>query len=364
MPGFWLAWSPSIQWAAGIALAAVLWIGSGFITGGGAKPVDEDSSTSSESKTPKVQVAMLVSQDRAATVTVRGRTEALHSVDVRAEVEGVVEALHFEKGDKIKKGDVLCEIKMNDRAARLDQARAMVAQTAKQHEVNLALAKDGYRSKTQVAQSAAALEAAKASQRTMEIQAGNTRMKAPFDGFVDDRYVEVGDYMRVGDKCALLIAPEPFLAVGMVTEREVGQVIVGDPAVANLVTGEAVKGTVRFVASKADDATRAFRVEVELPNPDNKLRDGVSADIHIPVRQVKADKISPGILVLADNGVVGVRTVEAGVVKFRPVQIISDGPDGMWITGLPAQSTVITVGQEFVNDGEKVETVVAKKVAS
>jgi multidrug efflux system membrane fusion protein len=96
---------------------------------------------------------------------------------------------------------------------------------------------------------------------------------------------------------------------------------------------------------------------VQIPNPDAKLRDGVSADIRIPVRRVKAQHISPGILVLDDSGTVGVRAIEGGKVKFIPVQVISDGPDGMWVSGLPDKVTVITVGQQFVSDGEQVETV-------
>ena len=113
------------------------------------------------------------------------------------------------------------------------------------------------------------------------------------------------------------------------------------------------------MASRADDTTRTFRVEVELPNPDGKLRVGVSADIHIPVRQLMAEKISPGILVLDDNGVVGVRAVERGIVRFLPVDIVSDGPDGMWVSGLPDHVAVITVGQSFVSDGERVKTVLS-----
>jgi multidrug efflux system membrane fusion protein len=345
---------PAYRAATTIFVLVVVYIGSGQLSHGNNAPDAADQSK--VSAIPRVQVQTLVAQDRNATITVHGRTQALHSVDVRSEVEGVVSAIHFAKGDHIKQGALLCEIKINDRGAKLDQARAMVAQTEKQHDVDLDLQKNGFRSAIQVAQSGAQLEAARAAERTQEIELANTKMHAPFDGVIDDRYVDVGDYMRVGDKCALLIAPEPFLAVGSVSEREVGQIRVGDPATAVLVTGETVAGKVRFIASKSDDTTRTFRVEVELPNPDAKLRDGVTADIRIPVRQVKAVKISSGIMVLDDNGVVGVRVVQDGVVHFMPVQIVSDGPDGTWVSGLPDGVTVITVGQEFVSDGEHVST--------
>jgi membrane fusion protein, multidrug efflux system len=338
-----------------ILVIVVLWIGSGFVTG--THTATNNGVQAKTADVPGVRVQILSASDRNAVLTIRGRTEALHSVDVRAEVEGVVQALDVEKGDRVKAGDVLCEIKLNDKEAKLDQAKALVAQMDQQHNVDLDLAKNGFRSSTQVSQSGASLEAARATERTMEIDLANTKIRAPFAGVVDDRYVTVGDYMRVGDKCAMLVAPEPFLAVGQVSEHEVGQIKVGDPVTAALVTGETVQGKISFVSVRADDATRTFRIEAELPNPDAKLRAGISADIHIPVRQLMAEKISPGILVLDDNGVVGVRTVDAGIVHFRPVQIISDGPDGMWVSGLSNGAEVITVGQEFVNDGERVKAV-------
>jgi membrane fusion protein, multidrug efflux system len=353
-PDFWRRLRPSYQWALAILILAALWIASGVISFS-TKPSEK----AQAADIPHVRVAVLTASDRDASLTIRGRTAALHSVNLEAEVDGVVEAIHFEKGDRVKAGQVLCELKLKDRAAKVAQAHALVVQTQKQHEVDLDLARDGFRSATQVDQSAASLEAAKASEQTMAIDLNNTRVKAPFDGLVDDRYVDVGDYMRVGDKCALLIAPEPFLAVGQVSEREVSQLKVGSPASATLVTGETVEGRIRFLASRADDTTRTFRVEVELPNPDGKLRVGVSADIHIPVRQLMAQKISPGILVLDDSGVVGVRAVEHGVVRFLPVEIVSDGPDGMWVAGLPNSLAVITVGQSFVTDGEKVTAVLS-----
>lgn len=364
MPGFWLRLKVRYQ-AAGIILVVVLlWIASSLIVPP-AKTVSADAAdTKTADSMPMVRVADLAPSERSATVTVRGRTQALHEVDVRAEVEGVVKAIHFDKGQKVRKGDVLCEIDVNDRRAKVAQMNAMVAQTGKELEVAQELYKQGFRSKTQLAQAQAAYEAAKAGASTMDIQLANTRIRAPFDGYVDDRYVDVGDYMRAGDKCEMVIAPEPFLAVGAVSEHEVGQVKIGDTASADLVTGEKVEGKVRFVASRADPVTRAFRVEVELPNPDNRLRDGVSADIHIPVRQVKAVRISPGILVLDDSGQVGVRVVDKGIVRFVIVQTIGEDPGGIWVSGIPEHTQIITVGQQYVSDGEKVKAVLDKSGAA
>ena len=356
-PGFWRRMNSGYRAALVILLLVVVWLASGIFKP--AQTPQTDQAAAKANDIPRVQVATLVPSDRDATLTIRGRTQALHSVDTRAQVDGIVKAIHFEKGDRVKAGDVLCELVVNDRQAKLDEAHALVAEREKEANAATNLLQQGATSLTAQKQAMAALEAAKAAERTQQIELANTQIRAPFDGFIDDRYVNAGDYMRVGDKCELVIAPQPFLAVGGVSEQDVGKLKIGDPASATLVTGETVNGKVYFVATKADDATRTFRVEVELPNPDGKLRDGVSADIRIPVKHVEAMKISPGILVLNDNGVVGVRTVQNDIVHFQPIKIISDGPDGMWVSGLPAGSTVITVGQEFVSEGSRVKPVFA-----
>ena len=358
-PAFWRRMKSGYRAAIIILVLVLLWVGSGFVLGSGGDHAQVDNAAAKPNDIPSVQVRTVTASTRDATLTVRGRTQALHSVDTRTQVDGVVKAIHFEKGDRVKAGDVLCELVINDRQAKLDQASALVAERDKEGSAAENLLKQGAISVTAAKQAIAALEAARAAERTQQIELENTKIRAPFDGFVDDRYVNAGDYMRVGDKCELVIAPEPFLAVGAVSERDVSQVKVGEPADATLVTGETVQGRVYFVASKADTTTRTFRIEIELPNPDAKLRDGVSADIQIPVKELRAAKISPGILVLDDNGVVGVRTVENGIVRFKPVEIVSDGPDGMWVTGIPDGTTIITVGQEFVSEGSRVKPVMS-----
>jgi membrane fusion protein, multidrug efflux system len=115
---------------------------------------------------------------------------------------------------------------------------------------------------------------------------------------------------------------------------------------------------VRYISSTADEMTRTFRVELEIPNPSRRLVHGVSSEMHLPLPPVSAHLVSPAILTLADDGTLGVKLVnDQGIVEFHPATIIGDGPQGVWLGGLPKSATFITVGQEFVVAGQKVEPV-------
>jgi multidrug efflux system membrane fusion protein len=97
-------------------------------------------------------------------------------------------------------------------------------------------------------------------------------------------------------------------------------------------------------------------VEVEVPNPDYNLRSGITSEILIPVGEVLAHKISPAVFALDDEGHIGVRTVnDQRRVEYHRINIIRDDGDGVWITGLPEVTTLITVGQELVVPGQEVE---------
>src|SRR5690606_18859464 len=121
------------------------------------------------------------------------------------------------------------------------------------------------------------------------------------------------------------------------------------------VTGQTVSGEVTYIASVADNATRSFPVEIEIPNADFAIRDGVTAQATVNIGTAPGQLLPQSVLTLDDEGVLGVRTVEDGKVAFYPVTIVSDTRDGVWVTGLPPIAQVITVGQESVTAGQAVE---------
>lgn len=345
--------------AAVLLVVIAAWVGSGYIVRGEkAQKANAEPKPAAASTDVTVRVRNFQAEQRRAELLIRGETQALRKVEVRAETSGAVAETPADKGQTVSTGDVLCRLKVDSREAQLAQAKAQKQQKWLEYDGSKKLQEKGFRSETAVAGDLAEYEGAKAMVEQMEQQLADTVMKAPFDGIVDDRRVDVGDYMQPGAVCAVVIDQDPFLVIGQVSERDVANVKQGETGTAKLITGEQVSGKVRFVSRASDPNTRTFRMELEIANPSGAIREGVTAEIKIEAASVLAHKITPAILGLSDQGALGVRIVEAdSTVRFVPVSVIADGPDGVWVTGLPEKVTIITVGQEFVTPGQKVKAV-------
>ena len=122
-----------------------------------------------------------------------------------------------------------------------------------------------------------------------------------------------------------------------------------------LVTGEIIKSSLSFVSKSATPSTRSFRVEAEVENPNGLIRDGITATMQINTNKILATKIAPSIMLLSDEGSLGVRVVDnKAVVKFIPMKILEDTQDGIWVSGIQNSSNLIVRGQGYVENGQQV----------
>ncbi|MEM9814376.1 MAG: efflux RND transporter periplasmic adaptor subunit, partial [Pseudomonadota bacterium] len=182
-------------------------------------------------------------------------------------------------------------------------------------------------------------------------------IRAPFAGLLETDTAELGTLLQPGTLCGTLIALDPIELVGFVPELDVERVTLGAEARARLSSGREVTGSVRFVARSSDPLTRTFRVEIEVPNPDNAIRDGLSAEIVIALEGSSGHLIPQSALTLDDSGTLGVRLHVDGVARFNPVSVIRDDREGIWLGGLPETPDVIVIGQDFVTDGRAITPV-------
>lgn len=345
--------------AIAIAATIVFWMASGQIDD------DEDAhsegpaaASADDGQLTSVRVAMIAAQNRDSTLTIRGRTEALRKVTLRAETQGAIVSMPTERGAFVSEGDLICEIATNDRAARLEEARANLALRRAENDAARELGERGFRSDIQRAGALAALNSAQAAFRAAEVDLGRTQITAPFDGILDERFVNVGDYMSPGAPCGVVVDQNPFLIVGQVSERDVSSLQTGALGFGRLIDGTEVQGRIRFIGTQADPSTRTFRVELEVENEDSSLRDGITSNIIVPTRSEMAHQISPAILSLADTGQIGVKLVDdEDIVRFTPIEIVADDGEGFWIRGLPNVARLIIVGHEYVVDGQHVNPV-------
>jgi multidrug efflux system membrane fusion protein len=348
-------------WMLAIIVFALLavWMGSGMFE----KPefTDEASQVQAASNTGgpvSVQVATLIAEPVARVVSVYGRTAPARQVEIAAETEGRVEIINAQRGLRLNKGQPILTLDLRDRQARVKQSEASVREHETAYRAQSSLQSDGYVSETQIAETLARLENARAELLRARIDLQNRIVRAPFNGVLQNREVEIGDFVRSGDPVATFVDNLNLIVTGTLAEQEVANIKVGETATAKLVTGQEVQGRIRYLSTVADRSTRTFAVEMEIDNAAGELPAGVTAEMLLESGEVMAYQLSPAMLTLDAEGDIGVMTVDANQrARFTPVVIEKSGTDGVWVSGLGDTASVITVGQGFVRPGQAVEII-------
>jgi RND family efflux transporter MFP subunit len=202
----------------------------------------------------------------------------------------------LETGDAITKGEVLASVRQSDYDDKVAQAEGQMAQARAAYEkaasdfsraVNLRASEsmtqvqfDSYRAARDG--DGAALKTAQAILAQAVTSREDSRIRSPFDGWVVQRSVEIGDL--VGPSSAsFVVADTHFVKIVFgVSDTVVQQITIGEPVT---LTTESLPGSfqgrVSAVATSADTRNRLFQVEVMVPNPDNRLKAGLVATLYL-----------------------------------------------------------------------------------
>jgi multidrug efflux system membrane fusion protein len=350
--------------ALGLVAAAGLWIASGhFLPRESAESNAAIRTGDGEGKKLfRVSVMPTTVTAHSRKLVLSGRTEADKRVTVTARTGGVLTELRVRRGAWVKAGDVIAVLSDEAREAQVIQAKSLVTQRQTELDSKRGLLRSGAIPRLEGVNLEAQLEAAKAALAAAEAELDRGFVRAPWAGVVHDVGVEVGQaaFSFAGKDIATIVALDPMLAVVEVAERKLAGIKLGDTAEVRLVTGETAHGKVRFVAKTASPTTRTYRVEVELPNHDHAIPDGITAEVALPVAPVQATRVPRSSLTISSAGEIGVRTVgEDGNVGFVPVGIIEDEQSFRWVSGIRDGARVIVQGQDFVREGQKVDAVEA-----
>jgi membrane fusion protein, multidrug efflux system len=355
--------------ALGLVAAAALWIWSGHLLPRESAESDAAIRTneSEGAKLFRVGVAETSLVPHSRKLVLSGRTEADRRVTLTARTGGILTELKVRRGSSVKTGDVIAILSDEARESQVAQAKSLVMQRQAELEAKRPLIASGANPKLDLVNLQSQLDSSKAALASAEAELDRGIVRAPWAGVVSDTMVEVGKaaFSMAGADICTIVALDPMLAVVEVSERKLAGLKVGDTAEVRLITGVTASGKVRFVSKTASQTTRTYRVEIQLPNADGAIPDGISADVTIPLAPMAATSVPRSALTFSSTGDLGVRTVDgSGTVGFLPVNVIEDEQTAMWVGGIPDGGRVIVQGQDFVREGQHVEAVPAAEYSA
>ncbi|CZF84682.1 Toluene efflux pump periplasmic linker protein TtgD precursor [Grimontia celer] len=330
----------------------VFWVGSGHSN-------EKSESAEEEASAPLTRVAIetFYAEPVTRSISLYGRTAPDRDATISAEAAGRVTKVNVRKGASVKKGELLIFIDRGDREAQLERAKALLLVREKEYNAAKSLKKKGLQGEVAFSLAQANLVEARATVENLELALSHTEVRAPFDGIVDDMNVEVGDYLGIGDPMATILDLDPLIVTADVSEKHISHIDAALPANVLLVNGAMKEGRLRYQSSISSPATNTFTIELEIPNPEQKLPAGISAEVDLALEQQSAVKLSPSMLALDEKGNLGVKTLQGDKVAFVSANVVKAEQNGVWLAGLGDEVDVITKGQGFVRDGDAVEAV-------
>ena len=305
----------------------------------------------------KVVVKKLQKESFTKTLKFSGFSEASRIVIIKSQVEGKVSSKSFEKGKFYKAGSQLVLIDPEDKIARLKEMEALLNQRKKEYEVAEKLFKKGFRSEVKLSESRTNFENALALYEKSQVELNNTKILIPFDSTIEDSFIELGDYVKKGDKIAKIVDLDPIFVKVNVTENVINNLKLNQTT-SIIIADKSYEGLISYISKTSDPLTRNFRVEIKINNKKKQIISGLSSEVRINLSKEDAYFIPSSLISLDDQGKIGIKVVQEKKVLFLTIDIISDTGNGYWVNSNSKNNLedymLITQGHEYVIEGENV----------
>ncbi len=296
------------------------------------------------------------------TVDAVGNVLADASAILRAEVPGQVVKRHFEDGSPVKKGDPLFSIEASVLEAEVNEARANVEQSEAAYKRAQELVKSQLVSATDFDTARANYNVSQARFISAQSRLSKTVIRAPFDGFVGLRKINIGDYATIGQELVNVVRLNPLRVDFSVPETLLSRILPGQPIAVTVgaFRGEVFEGEVIAIDPQIDVTGHSMAVRARLPNPDLRLRPGLFAQVSVTL------SVNPDALLVPEQAIwpIGqqktVYVIKDGVVMRRDVQLGDRKPGFVEVvSGLSAGEEIVVAGQMKLFEGAAVTTVPA-----
>lgn len=293
-------------------------------------------------------------------VSAVGTVLADASAMLRAEEPGQILDLHFDDGQEIEKGARLFSIEATVLEAEANEARATAEQSEAAYNRAKELIGDKLISATDFDAARANYNVSMARLASSEARLKRTVIRAPFDGFVGLRRINIGDYATVGQELVDVVRLDPLRVEFSVPETLLAQLERGQgvSVTVGAYPGETFPGTITAISPQVDVTGHSVLLRAQLPNADLRLRPGLFAQVAVTLNEKEDALLVPEQAIWPIGNDKTVFVVLEGKALQRVVTLGQREPGFVEVvTGLEPGDEIVTAGQMKIFDGAGVRTI-------
>ena len=285
--------------------------------------------------------------------------------DIYSRVQGIVERIYVQEGDKVRKNQVLLELEGEE--YRLAEKRAHLNYL--QQESDFKRFKSMYEkdllSKEEFEKARFATEGLKVDWEQAQLNFSYTKIKSPISGVVGDRVIKIGDRIQPTDKLFNVINTDEMIAVVYTPEKELGNLRKNQTAYisSDNISDKRFIGWIKRVSPVVDPQSGTFKVTIGVKNVDNQLRAGMFVNAHIVIDTHEKSVLIPKTAIVYENEMMNVFVVRDSLAHKIALKVgFQDHEKVESLAEVEEGDKVIVVGQAGLKDQTKVKIVSERKI--
>jgi RND family efflux transporter MFP subunit len=301
-----------------------------------------------------VELGSVARGEMALHIEVVGNLIGLATVEATPKVSGRLESVSVHLGDRVNKGQVIAKVDDREVTEQVNQAQAA-------HEVSAATIRQ--REAAAVAQldlARAQFSQAQSRLQELRINLSNTVITSPVSGFVGRRLLDPGAWVTPASAFVSVVDLSVVRLVANVVEKDIRLITAGLPAevVVDAFPGEKFEGRVARVAPVLDPLTRTAQIEIEIPNPESRLKPGMYAKVSFVAERHENALVIPTVALVDTQGKRGVyvpEPVEGGgqTAHFQEVEVGWVQDDRVEVlSGIEEGARIVITGAAALREGD------------
>ena len=326
----------------------------------GCQPGADDAEEDAETPAIPVETAAASRDDIYAVYSGTAPIEAFADAMVIARVGGEVQEILVEEGDSVKAGALLASLDGDRLRLEMRQTHANLQKLQRDHQRNVDLKDRGLISEGDFEKIKYEMDALEATYNLARLELSYTKIIAPIDGVISERFIKVGNTIEVNANAFQVTSLEPLVSYLHVPEREYRRIVPGQPAriAIDALEGSEFTATVARVSPVVDPGTGTFKITIEVSDPTLRLKPGMFGRIDIVFDRHDNALQVPRSAIVDEAGETAVFVVVDQVAYRRVVQTgYADNGFVEILDGLSDQVRFVTVGQNGLKEGSRVSVI-------